>query len=181
MTLAPTLRPWTVAEYRLAAARGVFGPDERLELIEGKIYRMSPQNPAHATACELVEVALRRLAPPGTLVRGQKPLSLGEHSEPEPDVVVVDGGPRTYTAGHPTSARLVVEVSDSSLEHDLGPKAELYARGGIGEYWVVSLPAREVVVHTQPAATGYGHVVPVGPTSQLTVFGTPLPVADLLP
>ena len=50
MSLAePAVRRWTVAEYHRAAEMGIFGPEERLELINGEIIRMSPQNGPHAT------------------------------------------------------------------------------------------------------------------------------------
>ncbi len=45
---------------------------------------------------------------------------------------------------------LLIEVSDSSLEYDLGEKLELYAKAGITDYWVVDLIERAVVVHRKP-------------------------------
>ena len=38
--------------------------------------------------------------------------------EPEPDVAVVAGEPRAFVSAHPTSALLVVEVSDTTLAFD---------------------------------------------------------------
>jgi Uma2 family endonuclease len=40
----------------------------------------------------------------------------------------------------------VVEISDSTLGFDLTAKAELYARAGIVEYWVVYVAARRLIV-----------------------------------
>ena len=56
-----------------------------------------------------------------------------EYSEPEPDVALVTGTVRDYRFAHPTSAVLVVEISDGSLRHDRTVKQRLYARCGIPE------------------------------------------------
>ena len=48
-------RRWTRREYERAAEVGIFGPDERLELIDGDILqKMTPQNSTHTTAVHLV-------------------------------------------------------------------------------------------------------------------------------
>ena len=65
------------------------------------------------------------------LMAGRGGLNL-THSEPQPDVAVFAGQLRSY-ADHPTTALLVVEVSDTTLSDDLTTKAELYATAGIAE------------------------------------------------
>jgi hypothetical protein len=44
-------------------------------------------------------------------------------------------------APRPGDLRLAVEISDTTLGFDLTTKAELYARAGIVEYWVVDVAA----------------------------------------
>jgi len=60
-------------------------------------------------------------------------------SVPEADVAVVALDPHDYLRAHPTTALLVVEVSDSSLPQDRLTKARIYAGAGIPEYWIVDL------------------------------------------
>ena len=73
--------------------------------------------------------------------------------EPEPDVSVVQGTERDYIGtGHPTTAMLIVEVSDTTLRYDRGTKASLYAKHGIADYWIVNLEDGRVEVHRQPVA-----------------------------
>jgi Uma2 family endonuclease len=149
---APTRRLFTREEYERAAAAGLFGPDEKLELIAGEVLRkMTPQQSRHASGVYLAQEALHRVFGAGFLVRVQLPLALGSDSQPEPDVAVVAGEDRSFVAAHPTSAVLVVEVSDSTLAFDRGTKAGLYARAGIQEYWVVNLGDRVLEVHREPA------------------------------
>ena len=143
-TMTVSQHRWSRAEYDRAIEAGVFGPDARLELIEGAILAMGPQGSEHFTGIELVVDALRVAFGAGYRVRTQGPLAAGEDSEPEPDVAVVAGDARSYRDAHPTSALLVVEVSDHSLHRDRTVKQRLYARCGIPEYWILALPERRL-------------------------------------
>jgi Uma2 family endonuclease len=155
--LAP--RRWTRDQYHHLADAGILGPEERVQLIEGEIVVMAAQKSPHFTAICAGEEALRAAFGPGYHVRVQGPLALGDYGEPEPDLAVVPGSFRDYEAAHPTSAVLVLEVSDTTLGLDRRRKGSLYARAGLPEYWLVNLPARRVEVYRDPApdpAAPYG-------------------------
>jgi Uma2 family endonuclease len=181
-------RPWTRAEFERAAELGLFGPEERLELIAGEVVsKVPPQKSPHATAIRAVEEALRTAFRRGFDVRVQLPLALGPDHEPEPDVCVVRGSFRDYRHEHPTSAVLVVEVSDTTLAFDRF-KAGLYAQAGIPEYWIVNLKDNCLEVQRDPeaaAAEPFGHryrtVTRVPCDENMAVHGTSISVADLLP
>jgi len=159
---APHPRLWTREEYYKMAEAGVFQPGERVELIGGRIVAMSPQNSPHFTAICLVEDALRMIFSAGYVVRVQGPLDLSPASQPEPDIAVVRGSVRDHAHAHPTTALLVVEVSESSLAFDRGEKASLYASASIPEYWVMNLLDRRLEVYRDPVPMtgqiyGYGY------------------------
>src|SRR3954451_5076029 len=69
---------WTRQDYERLAAQGFFRPGQRIELIEGVIYDMPPQNSHHSTAYRLAQEALRPVFPreSGYEIRGQLPLAL---------------------------------------------------------------------------------------------------------
>ena len=167
---SPQVRHWTREEYLRMAEAGIFAPGERVELIEGEIIAMTPQKSPHAAAVWLAQEALRLAFGPGFHVRSQLPLTLGPESEPEPDAAVVRGTARDYVDSHPTTATLVVEVADTTLEFDRGRKAAMYARAAIPEYWILNLPDRVLEVFLdpgplpdQPTEHGYRSVRRVGP------------------
>jgi Uma2 family endonuclease len=139
---------WTGAEYHRLGDEGFFR-GQRVQLIEGSIIEMSPQKHPHTASIDLTFWAIESVFGVGWWVRNQAPLKLSEISEPEPDVAVVRGGPREWT-DHPTTAELVIEVSDTTLRFDLGGKAATYAKALIPEYWVVDLVHRQLIVHRQP-------------------------------
>ena len=115
---AAQLRHWTREEYYKMAEAGILGPGERVELIEGEIIAMTPQDTPHAVAGSLVDEVLRTAFGTGFHVRSQRPLSLGLESEPEPDAAVVRGAARDFLKAHPTTAVLVVEISHTTLAFD---------------------------------------------------------------
>jgi Uma2 family endonuclease len=63
-------------------------------------------------------------------------------------------------AAHPNRAFLIVEVADTSLNLDRQEKAELYARAGVPEYWIVNLAGRIIERHSEPADGTYARVTP---------------------
>jgi Uma2 family endonuclease len=145
------LKRWKRVEYEQLVEKGVFGTGDRVELIDGLLIVAEPQSATHYTAIKLVERALARAFGEGWHTRSQAPIALDETSEPEPDVAVVRGDLRAYTAAHPDDPVLVVEVALTSLALDRGHKASLYARAGRPEYWIVNLVERVLEVYRDPA------------------------------
>lgn len=80
------------------------------------------------------------------------PLTFQPFSEPEPDFAIVALEAADAAERHPSTADLVIEISDSSMEYDRGEKASLYAKAGIMDYWLVNLRHGRVEVRRQPAA-----------------------------
>jgi len=179
---APRPRRWTREEYERAFTLGLFGAEERLELIAGEIIEKMPQKPAHATTIGKVVRVLMRVFGEACEVRSQLPLILAKDGEPEPDVLVVPGEPDDYGTMHPTESEvlLLVEVSDRTLEYDLGRKAAYYAEAGIANYWVVDGEQGVLHLHRNPvrdeaSAWGfrYGSVVSLGREGEVSPLARP--------
>jgi Uma2 family endonuclease len=141
---------FSVDAYFDLVERGVIGPEERVELLEGVIVSMPPSGPLHATIVSLFAEALIRAVDDRAAVRSQLTMVFRPTSAPEPDVAVVTGAHRDYLRAHPSTALLVVEVSDSSLAQDRLSKSRIYAQAGIPEYWVVNLRDGVVEVMRDP-------------------------------
>ncbi len=176
---------FTRAQYEQMIEAGIFGEDDRVELIEGDIRPMSPQNSAHRAAVTLANYALMAVCPDDVHIRTQGPIALGDVSEPEPDVTIVRGNPRDFSEHHPgpNEIALIIEVADSSLEHDWETKRRLYARHGIPEYWIVNLRDEQVEVFQTPQSDDYAtkHTHATGTLTPSLAPDQRVPVADLLP
>src|SRR5277367_2877145 len=145
------------AYYRMAEA-GILSQPQRVELIDGDVFDMNPIGSPHAAVTRRLEQRFARAVADGiVLVSVQNPLRLDSHNEPQPDFVVLAPRPDAYAASHPGAgdALLVVEVSDSSLDHDRKTKLPVYARCGVLEVWIVDLSGRSVEVYRDPTEGRY--------------------------
>lgn len=181
---------WTVADFHNIGETGVF-EGRRPILLRGILLEQGMMKPPHAVAVELVADAIRAILPVGLRVRAQLPLVLSLDTDPMPDIAIVPGNIRDHLAQHPTTAPLVIEVSDTTLDTDLTDKAELYATAGIADYWILDLESQRLLVFRDPVplpaglgATAYRNHLTFGPNdsvSPLAVPTTVVKVADLLP
>jgi Uma2 family endonuclease len=140
------------SEYERVIQDGLFR-DERVELIHGIVVEMPPIGAPHADKVDVLNRVFVRGVGDRAVVRIQAPFAASDDSEPEPDIALVPPG--RYADGHPERAFLVIEVSDTSLDHDRKTKAPLYAASGVPECWIVDVKAREVEVFDEPSGGRY--------------------------
>lgn len=154
----PVRRLFTVDDYHAMTQAGILSEDDRVELIEGEVVAMSPVGSRHAACVDILAELLIRAADRGTAVRIQSPIGLDWSTEPQPDVCVLVRREDAYSERlpQPEDVLLLIEVSDTSRACDRRVKAELYARHGIQEFWLVDLAERTVEVHEGPGPDGYG-------------------------
>ena len=135
------------SEYERLAELGAFD-NEKVELLDGIIFEMSPQGLEHSDIVALLNELVVKALPPSHQLRPQLPFALSDYSMPEPDLVVVPRRP--FGAGHPTESVWMVEVSASSLSFDRNFKMKLYAAAGVPEYWIVNTEDMQIEVHRDP-------------------------------
>jgi Uma2 family endonuclease len=178
---------WTVTDFHRVGSTGVF-EGRRPVLIHGMLLEQGTMNPPHAIAIELGTEVLRAAFGSGWRTRVQLPLVLGLETDPMPDFAMVAGNPRDGDT-HPTTAALVVEVSDTTLALDLTEKAELYATADVGDYWVLDLEGRRLLVFRNPGplpdgGQAYRTHQTLGPNDSVSPLSAPnatILVANLLP
>jgi Uma2 family endonuclease len=174
------VRPLRRVEFERLVSDGLFD-DERIELLGGVIVEMSPQDPRHAATVERLSRALSRTVGTGASVRVQLPFVASDDSLPEPDVAVVPL--HDYDDAHPDCAFLVAEVASSSLRKDRSLKADLYARAGVPECWVVNIAERQIEVHSSPRNGAYSTVTIARPGDSIHLAmldGATIVVSDVL-
>src|SRR5207253_1219425 len=134
-----------------------FAEDDRVELIEGEIVRMSPINHPHAATVANVEFIFREMLGRTAYVWAQQPLVLDDRSRPQPDIVLLKWRDDRYIPRPPASADvlLLIEVADTSRLADRGRKRAKYARSGISEYWIINPQDRAIEVHSDPVGGKY--------------------------
>src|SRR5581483_5193039 len=150
----PQPHRWTVTEFNRLGEMGWF-EGRRAFLLDGVILEQGPMDPPHANALELLTEAIRTAFGTGWRFRIQTPLHIDQHNDPMPDLAVVAGRPGNHP-DHPTTAALVVEVPDTTLDTDITEKAERYPTAGIADYWVLDLNSRRLLVFRDPVQLPVG-------------------------
>jgi Uma2 family endonuclease len=170
-----TLRKWTVEEYHKLGEMGFFHPEERVELIEGNIIKMSAKGTAHTSALGRTDRLFQNLFNNLAWVRVQDPIALDGSSEPESDIALVIIDLLDYATHHPTTSEvyLIIEVADSSLAYDREVKALLYARSGIADYWVLNVIERQLHIFREPTEDGYQSEIILGKNESISPLQFP--------
>ena len=152
-------RRFTVDECLAMLEAGVLHEDDRIELIDGELLIMAPIGEYHVGGNIWLNRLLIQVLGDRALVQSQCPIYLSGRSAPEPDIAVVRWRPITESSiSFPPDVYLVVEIADSSLRYDSGPKLARYAAAGIPEVWIANLRAREVTAHANPSGSEYTSV-----------------------
>lgn len=153
-----TQHRFSVEDYYRMAETGVLRPGKRMELLAGKIIDMAPIGPFHGGLVNRLTRLFNQVANHRWLVSAQNPLRVDDHSEPEPDVMLLKPASDDYTSRHPQpqDVFLLIEVADSTLEYDREEKLPAYGRAGIAEVWIVNLQDATIEVYREPHFTGYG-------------------------
>jgi Uma2 family endonuclease len=152
-----TKKLFTVDEYHRMWDIGIFPEDKRFELIRGEIFEMPPVKPPHSGRVNRLTQLFTIRLQGSAVVSVQNPSSIDQYSEPLPDVCLLKPRPDFYSESHPlpSDVLLLIEVSHTTLRFDTTVKSELYAEGGIVEYWVLNIPENVVEVRTEPVNGRY--------------------------
>ena len=156
----PTRRRFTVAEYYAMADAGILSENDRVELLDGDIIVMPPIGDWHAGGVKLFANTMPLALQGRAMIAVQDPVRLDEHSEPQPDVMLLQWRDDFYRNGHPApgDVLLLIEVADTSVGYDRNAKLPVYARAGIPEVWIVNRPARRIESYSDPSGSAYSTV-----------------------
>jgi Uma2 family endonuclease len=160
--LSSPLARWrfTVADFRHMGEAGLFDGAEKVELLHGEIFTMSPIESLHAGCVGILIELFGRQAAGKFIVWVQNPIEISDESEPIPDIVLLKRKKDFYKKAHPKPADvlLVIEVADTAIVRDRDVKLPLYAGANIPEAWLVNLPADIIEVHSGPINGAYREI-----------------------
>lgn len=141
MTLVMTRRRFSVKEYYTMAKAGVFGEDDRVELVDGEIVEMAAVGSHHAGCVKYLNTLFSRKVGDRVIVSVQDPVQIDDLTVFQPDLAILLPRDDFYMNSHPTpkDVLLIIEVSDSSVAYDRNVKIPKYAQAGVPEVWQVNL------------------------------------------
>jgi Uma2 family endonuclease len=91
---------------------------------------------------------------------------LDPYSFVEPDFVFYDSAVKVPQLA-PENTFLAVEISDTSLGHDLGRKPRIYSNANVRALWVIDVNTLETHMFGKPGVDGYQVINIVGPNDIL--------------
>jgi len=171
----------TVEEYFRMAEVGLLGREARVELIEGEIFDMAPVGNQHGGFTAWLHRRFLRDLGEKISVWDQVTLPLGRFSAPEPDLAILKYRKDEYKNKRPSAddVLLIVEVSQSSLRHDLQVKVPLYARHDIPEVWILDVQRLRIQFFHTLEAGHYTHNSVTPSPGQVSLQGLPEAIVDL--
>jgi len=179
---------WTREECEALERAGLINL-EHLELIEGDLIRKMPKKRPHSIGLRALAIWLGEIFGPA-FVETEVAIDVAPEdnptSQPEPDIIVIKSKYSTFTKANPgpQDLQLVVEVAHSTLDFDRSTKANLYARAGIPEYWVLDVAGRRMLVHRDPRNGKYASVTAYSDRESVAPLALPqseFAVRDALP
>lgn len=146
---------WTLAQFERMIELGIIDTDDKLELIDGEIVPMAAKETAHENARGALLDWFMDNLPRHLRLREELGWRASDATYCEPDFLIFARGVKNISRIPPAEILLAIEISDTTLRKDLRTKADLYARLGVREYWVVNAFSLETHVHRDPSPEGY--------------------------
>jgi Uma2 family endonuclease len=174
----PPRRAFNVHDIRRMVDAGVLSEDENIELVEGEIVVMAAKGYAHEMIMKALSKAVILAAMDDFDVAFEMTLQFAPDTLLEPDVAVFPLGRLLKSdagfvkVGH-GDCLFVIEIAATSLTYDEGRKANLYARFGVHEFWVVDANERITWIHTGPSEGGWSSIVKRSADETLTTPALP--------
>ena len=177
-------RRFTVDECLAMLEAEVLHEDDRIELIDGELLIMAPIGDNHENTTDWLNELCVHAFGGRAMMRVQGSIRLNNMSAPQPDIAILRrrrlGDARPY---YPEDIFVVIEVANTSLRYDSGPKLARYAAAGIVEVWVVNLRDGTVTVYTGLSDSAYTSIRTYQPGESISPQAFPdvsLAVADFV-
>lgn len=176
-------RRFSVVELDAMFDAQILSRDERIELVNGEILQINSQMMPHGVIKFRLAMKLSTILSPLFDVHVELSVQLNDNTLVDPDISITSKLKIERRYLRRDEILMAIEVSDTTLDFDLGQKARVYAKADIPEYWVVDINGAQTWVHREPVAHGYGRVMQVPFADMLaatSVKGINVAVDDLL-
>ena len=170
-----TKKLFTVEEHHRMGEVGILHEDDRVELIDGEIVRMSPIGDRHLGCVNCATTLFVEAFGRRAVVSPQNPVQLSDWTEPQPDLVVLKPRPDFYRGKRPTPGDVLfaVEVADTSLTYDRRVKLPRFAAAGIPEVWIEDLNKELLLVYLNPVGDRYATTITLRPGDSISPLAFP--------
>ena len=165
-------RLFTVDEILRMQEIGIISPDENFELVEGEIVPIQAKSHFHELVKSALNLKIARALPDHLWLGIESSLYLSDRTVLEPDLSIYPRGMRLETVKG-SDVIIAIEVSASTLAYDRGLKAQLYAKYGVQELWVIDVERHRTIIHQEPVAGSWRSINMRGADEELRIAAIP--------
>jgi Uma2 family endonuclease len=158
---------FTTAEFVQMVEAGAF-PDMKIELVHGELQRMNPPMNEHSRYQAQLLIRIGGLVS-DALLRGEASIDMGDETVLVCDAALLRNPVEGSRLISPDELILVIEVAQTTMARDTGPKRIAYAAAGIPHYWVVDGDRSVVHIYGEPIEGDYADM-------RTERFGAPIAV-----
>jgi Uma2 family endonuclease len=165
---------------------GIFKPDEKIELLNGEVFKLNFIELRHTIVVDkltriLSEILLSNKETKEKFVlRVQNPVHLSRDSLPEPDLTVVSAEYlKENRFPKAKDIALLIEVSDSTVQKDKEIKLPIYAKAKIKEVWIIDLTKNHIEIYKKPFKNEYLEVEIKPIEKEIQFLNKKIPVKEI--
>lgn len=183
----PKPKRFTLKDIEKLYKLGFLKADEKIEIINGEIYKMSPIGLRHLNVVNNLNEVLNEIILSSKnlkekyLLSIQNPLKLYVDTVLQPDIAVLN---KSYIKEnrYPTSkdTELVIEVSDTTLSFDKNVKIALYAKYKVQKVWIINLIENQIEVYEKPKKNKYTEIHIRSLEDTVEIFNTKIKVKEII-
>ncbi len=173
--LTQNLNLVTLENYHKMLDEGIVS--KKTELIEGVIIEKMTKSQKHSYFSDKILELITKILPKKFFIRKENPISIF-NSEPEPDIMVLEGKLSDFKKTNPKTAVLVIEIAKTSLSSDR-QKIPIYASANVLNYWILDIDKMQIEVYTTPFENSYKQKTLYSKTESISIFEQKINLKDL--
>jgi Uma2 family endonuclease len=153
---APHLFRLSLKQFLTMIETEVIPENARVELLDGYLVEKAEMKQPHANRIKRIYDRMNTLFAGRAEVYSQSPLELPSDGRPLPDITLLAlGSTADDQTPEPPDVHLLIEIAETSIQQDRNVKQKLYARDGVGEYWIVNLNSNQLEIYRDPDGDRY--------------------------
>ncbi|WP_297453384.1 Uma2 family endonuclease [Persephonella sp.] len=184
---SPKPYKFTINHLKKMYEAGIFNPEEKIELINGEPFIMTPIGFRHAKVLERLERKLYEIiySDPELkekfVIWTQNPIRINSKNLLYPDIAIYpEEIYKKEDIPKIKDAVLIIEISDTTLDYDKEIKLPVYAKGKAKEVWIINLKDNVFEKYTQPSKKMFKSIHIYQKDEQVKILNKKINLSEIL-
>ncbi len=185
--ISPKPYKFTINHLKKMYEAGIFHPEEKIELINGEPFMMTPVGFRHAKVLERLERKLYEIiySDPELkekfVIWTQNPIKIDSKNLLYPDIAIYpEEIYQKEDIPKIKDAVLIIEISDTTLDYDREIKLPVYAKGKAREVWIINLKDNVLEKYNQPSKKLFKSIHIYQKNEKIEIFDKKIDLLEIL-